>query len=211
MSTRIRRATRSMTDIAQAPFGQRPRPYRPIEVISADQVAAIHDAALKVLSMLGLRVLDPGARERFRTAGAEVAGETVRFDPGFVAERLQTVPQSFTLAARNPAHDLTIGGDLCVYASVGGPAYVMDNDRGRRDGTYEDMCDYMRLVQVLNVVHQEGGGPFEPMDLPAEHPAPRHLPRPDRASGQELADPDARPRPHDGRDRDGGDRARDHA
>lgn len=172
MSVRTRRAPRSVQDIAQAPFGQRPRPYRPVEVISADQVAAIHDAALSVLSSLGMRVLDPGARERLRKAGAEVSGETVRFDPGLVAERLRTVPQRFALAARNPAHDLTIGGDLCVYASVGGPAYVMDNDRGRRDGTYEDMCDYMRLVQVLNVVHQEGGGPFEPMDLPA---STRHL------------------------------------
>ncbi|WP_347310628.1 trimethylamine methyltransferase family protein [Defluviimonas sp. SAOS-178_SWC] len=172
MSARPRRAARSSRDIAQAPFGQRRRPYSPVEVISADQVAAIHGAALKVLSTLGMRVLDPGARERFRAAGAEIAGETVRLDPGLVAERLKTVPRSFTLAARNPARDLTIGGEYCVYASVGGPAYVMDNDRGRRDGTFQDMCDYMRLVQVLNVVHQEGGGPFEPMDLPANT---RHL------------------------------------
>jgi trimethylamine--corrinoid protein Co-methyltransferase len=34
------------------------------------------------------------------------------------------------------------------------------------------MCDYLRLIQSLNVIHQEGGGPFEPLDLPANT---RHL------------------------------------
>jgi trimethylamine--corrinoid protein Co-methyltransferase len=48
----------------------------------------------------------------------------------------------------------------------------MDNDRGRRDGTYAEMCNYLRLIQSLNILHQEGGGPFEPLDLPANT---RHL------------------------------------
>ena len=34
------------------------------------------------------------------------------------------------------------------------------------------MCDYLKLVQSLNIVHQEGGGAFEAMDLPPES---RHL------------------------------------
>jgi len=125
-----------------------------------------------VLAEIGMRVLDPTARQLYAEAGADVADNMVRFDPGMIAERLRTVPQSFPLAARNPAHNLTVGGNVCVYASVGGPAYVMDNDRGRRDGTFAEMCDFLRLVQVLNVIHQEGGGPFEPMDLPANT---RHL------------------------------------
>jgi len=34
------------------------------------------------------------------------------------------------------------------------------------------MCDYIRVVQSLNVIHQEGGCPCEPTDLP---PDSRHL------------------------------------
>ena len=30
------------------------------------------------------------------------------------------------------------------------------------------MCDYIRLVQSLEILHQEGGGPFEALDLPQE-------------------------------------------
>ena len=96
----------------------------------------------------------------------------VYLDPGLVAERLASIPPAFRLEARNPARSLSFGGNSCAFASVGGPAYVMDNDRGRRDGTFADMCAFLKLVQTLNVIHQEGGGPFEPLDLPANT---RHL------------------------------------
>ncbi len=169
---RDRRAPRTTGGLIQQPFGQVPRPYAPIEVISADQTEAIHQSALRVLAEIGMKVLEPRARDLFRQAGAVVQGETVRLDPALVAALLARVPARFTLAARNPAHSLRFGGQDSVFASVGGPAYVMDNDRGRRDGTFAEMCDYLRLIQTLNVIHQEGGGPFEPLDLPANT---RHL------------------------------------
>ena len=158
--------------VPQRPFGQVPRRLAPVEVISADQVEAIHQAALRVLDETGMRVLDGAARERFHAAGARVDDLMVRLDAGLVQERLKTVPASFRLTARNPAHDLALGGADMVFASVGGPAYMMDLERGRREGTLAEMEDYLRLVQVLNVIQQEGGGPFEPMDLPANT---RHL------------------------------------
>lgn len=156
----------------QAPFGQVERLCAPVEILSADQIEAIHQAAQKVLATTGLRVLDATARGHYAAAGATVAGDMVRLDPGLIAERLATVPRGFTLAARNPDRTLRFGGGHHVFASVGGPAYVMDNDRGRRDGTFAEMCDFLRLVQQLNVIHQEGGCPFEPLDLPAHT---RHL------------------------------------
>jgi trimethylamine--corrinoid protein Co-methyltransferase len=158
--------------VPQQPFGQVPRWLGPVAAISEDQVEAIHQAALRVLAETGMRVLDGGARDRFRAAGARVDGLMVRLDPGLVEERLRTVPARFMLAARNPLKSLRFGGNDVVFASVGGPAFVMDLARGRREGTLAEMEDYLRLVQVLNVIHQEGGGPFEPMDLPAHT---RHL------------------------------------
>ncbi len=166
------RGPRQMGAVPQRPFAQTPRLYSPIEVISADQVEAIHTAALRVLAEFGMRILHDPARELFRKAGARIAGNMVYLDPEMVTERLATVPKHFTLEARNPLHNLRIGGSDYIYSAVGGPAYVMDNDKGRRDGTYSEMCDYLRLIQSLNVIHQEGGGPFEPMELPANT---RHL------------------------------------
>lgn len=169
---RKRQADRAMGGVPQRPWGQVERQMPPVRIISDDQVSAIHLAALDVLGRQGLRVLHAPARALYASAGAEVVDETVRLDAGLVAERLKTVPAGFTLEARNPARNLRIGGGWCVYGAVGGPAYVMCNDKGRRDGTFAEMCDYMRLIQGLNVIHQEGGGPFEPLDLPANT---RHL------------------------------------
>lgn len=167
-----RRTPRDTDTLTQPDFRQVPRRYTPIEVLSSDHVQAIHEAALTVLAEIGMKVLHAPARALFAGAGAEIRGDMVHLDPGLIAERLATVPPDFTLEARNPSHNLKVGGDNMIYASVGGPAYVMDNDRGRRDGTFAEMCDYLRLVQSLNVLHQEGGGPFEPLDLPANT---RHL------------------------------------
>ncbi len=98
--------------------------------------------------------------------------DRVRFDPDMVIETIATAPSSFTLRARNPARDLMIGGDKIVFAAVGGPAFCSDLDRGRRPGTFAEQCDYLRIIQSLGIIHQEGGGPFEAMDL---SPETRHL------------------------------------
>lgn len=169
---RTAKTIRVIGDLHQRPFGRVTRPYAPIEVLSADHVSALHEKALLVLSQIGMRVLDDRARSFYASARATVVNETVTFDPALVMQFLRLVPTSFTLAARNPDHDLFFGGTDCIFASVGGPAYVMDNDKGRRDGTFAEMCDYLRVIQSLNIIHQEGGGPFEPLDLPANT---RHL------------------------------------
>ena len=150
------------------------RPYAPIEILSADQLNSIHEAALTVLEEIGIRVLEPRARGFYQRAGAaiDLSDMRVRFDRAMIMGLLRTVPGEFQLVARNPQRNLKVGGRHCIFSSVGGPAYVMDRDKGRRPGTYAEMCDYLKLIQSLNVLHQEGGGPFEPLDLPAES---RHL------------------------------------
>ncbi len=168
------RASRIAGAIAQPPFRQFSMPYRPIEVLGADQVEAIHEAGLTILETIGLRVLEPQARSLYAGAGATVdeAAMQVRLDRHLVMELVARAPASFTLAARNPAHDVEVGGTNGFFSAVGGPAYVADLEKGRRQGTYAEMCDFIRLVQSLNILHQEGGGPFEAMDLP---PTTRHL------------------------------------
>jgi trimethylamine--corrinoid protein Co-methyltransferase len=89
-----------------------------------------------------------------------------------ILEHVALAPAEFTLHARNPAKNFRVGGKHLAFTSVGGPAYCNDLDRGRRRGRFEDACDYLRLVQNLDIIHQEGGGAFEPIELPAET---RHL------------------------------------
>ena len=53
-----------------------------MELLSADQVEAIHETSMTILEELGLRVLHDEGRRLFRAAGADVneADQRVRFD-----------------------------------------------------------------------------------------------------------------------------------
>jgi len=174
MARRNRRARRSATAISQLEWRELRNPYGPTTVMTDEQVQTIIDGALEVLETKGMRFLEPGSHKRLVSAGADVDEETmmVRFDRSLVMEKVALAPSSFELRARNPDRHLQIGDSYLNFASIGGPAFVSDLDKGRRPGTYEETCDYLRLVQSLNIIHQEGGGPFEAMDLPAET---RHL------------------------------------
>lgn len=168
------RERRTAGGIRQLPFSRLVNRYSPIEILSADQVETIIDGALKVLEGRGFRFLEPASREILRRAGAEAIDDagTMRLDRGLVLEKLALAPKEFSLRARNRDRDLHIGGRSLVFASVGGPAFCNDLDKGRRPGTHAEVCDFLKLVQSLNIIHQEAGGPFEAMDLP---PETRHL------------------------------------
>jgi trimethylamine--corrinoid protein Co-methyltransferase len=171
---RSARSERTAGGIAQNPFRQVTYRTAPVEILSADHVEHIHDTAHRILEEVGMKVLSARARAAFAGAGfaVEEASELVRFERAGIEALVAHAPSSFTLHARNPARTVSVGGRHAIFSSVGGPAYCMDLDGGRRAGTHAEMCDFLRLVQSLNVLHQEGGGGFEPLDLPAPT---RHL------------------------------------
>jgi trimethylamine--corrinoid protein Co-methyltransferase len=158
----------------QLPFATVTNRYPPIPLISADEVESIHHASLRLLSEIGMEVMHDESRALLKSAGADVDESTqrVRFDPAMIEEKIRTVPSSFTLQARDPAKNIKVGDGSLIFAATGGPAFAHDIERGRRAGNYQDMCDYIKVVQSLNVIHQEGGCPCEPTDLPADS---RHL------------------------------------
>ena len=79
------------TGIAQLPRRQVRNPYPPMEIFSADEIEAIHQASLAVLRDTGMNFLLPEAVEVLRQAGADIAddGVRVRFDPDKLAERYE--------------------------------------------------------------------------------------------------------------------------
>ena len=149
-------------------------PYAPVEILSADEVETLHRASLRILAEIGVEVLGDRAIDLLVAAGAKVdrATRNARLEPGQVEELVAKAPSSFTLHARNPARNITFGDRHVVFCAVGGPAFVTDIDRGRRPGNHADFLDYLRVIGALDIVHQEGGGPLEPIDLPVPT---RHL------------------------------------
>jgi trimethylamine--corrinoid protein Co-methyltransferase len=152
--------------IRQLPWRQVVNPYPPIEPLSADQIESIHRTSLALLEEIGMRVLLPEARAILKQGGAKVDDSSfvVRFDRGLVEQGVATAPQQFTIHARNPAHDIVMGGRHVNFGTVGGPPHAHDLERGRRPGTLADTIELIKLAHNLNVVHFLSGG-VEPIDI----------------------------------------------
>ncbi|MCH7943308.1 MAG: trimethylamine methyltransferase family protein [Proteobacteria bacterium] len=166
--TTRRRRKRAAGTVTQRPWQRIKNPYKPIEVLSADQIEHIHRASLDVIETLGVDMWSDEGLDIFDAAGAEVdrANRHVRIDRNLIEEAVAKAPAEFTLTPRNPARAIVLGGNNINFAPVGGPGFSTDIDRGRRSGSFADACDLIRLSQCLEVIHLTGGGPVAATDMP---------------------------------------------
>ena len=140
-------------------------PYPPVEQFSADQIEAIHQASLKVLSDTGIKVLSKEARELYRQAGMTlIDNDVVLFDPDLVMELIKLAPEKVTLHGRGEDRDVTIGGNNVGVCTTGGTPNFSDMDNGRRPGSLAALESFCKLAQAYDVIHIIG--PFvEPQDV----------------------------------------------
>ena len=143
-----------------------------LSLLSEDQVDRIHEASLTILETLGIELWNARARELFRNAGALVEGELVRVDRNLIEAALASAPQTFTLTPRNPAKQVTLGGDHLIFGLVAGPPAVHDREGGRRAANIADYENFIRLAHYFNAIHIIGNQVAAPMELPANN---RHL------------------------------------
>ena len=171
---RSARGGRKTGAIGQKPFRQPQRRFPPMEIVSADALEAIHRTALTILEEIGMDFLNAEARSLLKQAGADVRPDSlrVRFDPALIEEKIATAPAEFTLHARNPAHNVRLGGNWLAFPQMASAPNCSDADRGRRPGTQEDFRNLLKLAQSFNILHLTGGYPVEPVDL---HASVRHL------------------------------------
>lgn len=148
--------------------------WAPAELLSVDQVEAIHEASMYILENLGIEVMSPRALDLLRTAGASVdySDRSVRLDRYLVSETLARVPAGFVLRTRNPEREVHLGGNVINFTLVAGPPNVHDRERGRRSGNLQDYEDLVRLAQHFNCITMLGNQVCAPVELPANT---RHL------------------------------------
>jgi trimethylamine--corrinoid protein Co-methyltransferase len=158
--------------VPQLPRRKLKRLFPAMEIVSKDELEAIHHASLRVLSEIGMDFTLPEARGMLKKAGAKVEGERVRFDPAMIEELIASAPSEFTFHARNPENDQTIGGNAITFGTVASPPNSSDMDGGRRTGNYQDYRNFLKLAQYFNCIGLLSGYPVEPIDV---HASVRHL------------------------------------
>ena len=134
----------------------------------------IEDRTDHLLKEVGIEFRgDEQALALWRSAGADVSGPRVRFEPGHLRSIIAaSAPPSFTQHARNPERSVLVGEDTVVFAPAYGMPFVRDLDRGRRYGSLADFENLIKLTYMTPWLHHSGGTVCEPVDLPVNK---RHL------------------------------------
>ncbi|WP_022666884.1 trimethylamine--corrinoid methyltransferase [Desulfospira joergensenii] len=136
------------------------------EYFSGDDIQKIHEATLRVLEKTGIDFKYEPARALMAKAGCRVDGQRV-FIPGkLVEEQVAKAPSHFTLHARDPEKNVTIGKDHIAFMPCYGAPFVNCMDKGRRPGTLEDFNNFAKLAYAIPHMDITGGMMTEPNDIP---------------------------------------------
>ncbi|MDR1308664.1 MAG: trimethylamine methyltransferase family protein [Deltaproteobacteria bacterium] len=137
-----------------------------LEPLSPEQVEAIHQAGVRILTETGVVFDSPRTLDIFRKHGARVDGKVVFLSEGLLEKALDSAPDTYTHRSRDGRHDVVTGHGQrrLVLSSSYGPVNILDPVEGRRPGRLSDYADLVRLSQALDIVNMVGGLPVEPSD-----------------------------------------------
>lgn len=163
---RGRAAEASSTPKRDVNYRQLKNPFPTMDVFSADEIAHMHETALRTLEDLGIKVLLPEARKIFATGGARVdeGNDMVFIGRDMVSAALGAAPRSIQCRAGAHRRDFTLElGSLVFQAGAGAPN-ATDRERGRRPGSASDYIEYLKLTQHFDVF-QMISPQVEPQDI----------------------------------------------
>ena len=142
--------------------------YDRMQTFSPEQLEKIHAASMDILSKTGVAFNDEPAIELFREKGYRVEKNTVFFTEEQLRAALATAPESFTIHARNPEHNLNVGGDDFLFLPAYGAPFIADPDGTQRVGTMADYNNFCRLVQTSPHLDMNAYLMIDPGDVPPE-------------------------------------------
>ncbi len=125
-----------------------------IKYLSDAQVEEIHERSLGILENTGIEVDHEEGLKALEDASAEVDHQArrARIPRDLVARCLETVPEKFTLAARNPEKDCPLVRGGRPYSRNGGGAdYTLDLETGEfRPLMLAEVRGYFKLMDALD-------------------------------------------------------------
>ncbi|GAB6154332.1 glycine betaine--corrinoid protein methyltransferase [Desulfosporosinus burensis] len=130
-----------------------------------EEIEKIKAASLEILERTGVSIDHTVAREVLLAAGAKVEGERVYFPPKLVMEALAKAPRQFTIHARNPSNNVTVGAGDPVLAPGYGAPYVTLASGLRRKATFVDFIKFAKLSGSSANMGISGGVLVEPSDV----------------------------------------------
>lgn len=148
-------------------LGDGPDAALTLERLDAATAAAVHEASMRIVEEVGVRLEHARARSVFEAHGASVDADGVVTAPrGLIEECVEAAPAEFTLHARDPEKSVVVGGEGPPVRAPGyGPPNVRTFGGGRRRARLTDYEDLLRLAQLEDAITCTGYTLCEPHDV----------------------------------------------
>jgi len=121
---------------------------------------------MRILEETGIRIHHEKAIKLLKRNGIRVDGGLARFTEDQLMEWVDKAPESFTLHARNPKYNITIGGGNTEFSPGYGCASIVNRDSSRRPALLDDYKRFLKLVEVSDYFNINGGIIVQPTDIP---------------------------------------------
>jgi trimethylamine--corrinoid protein Co-methyltransferase len=136
-----------------------------MKVLRDVQLQNIHEKTLYLLEKVGIAIKHGPTIELLAEHGARVEGGLVKFPPKLVNDTLALAPDEFLLSGRNRERSVRIGNGSLVCAPTSGEVFVQDMEGGRREGTLQDLTNFIKLCQSSDAIGVTDVAVVDPSDL----------------------------------------------
>jgi len=134
-------------------------------VLTDEEVEAIHQTTLRILSEVGIVLTQPEAREVLTGAGATVRDDRAFLPPDLVERAVAQCPRQVTIRGRG-GQTVVLGDGSLHWHNLGGARDVYDPHTGQcRPAAVQDVRDSARLLDALDNVTTITPF-FTPQDVP---------------------------------------------
>lgn len=139
----------------------------PWKIISDQEIEAIHEATLRVLSEVGIVLDHPQIREQLADSGATLNGARVQLPPDLVEKSIEISTKKVKTRGRD-GKIITLGDGSLHWHNLGGARDVYDPVSGKlHRATLQDLRDSTRLLDALDQATTITPF-FTPIDVPGE-------------------------------------------
>ncbi|MGD1992596.1 MAG: trimethylamine methyltransferase family protein [Anaerolineae bacterium] len=136
------------------------------EVLSPEDIEAIHDTSMELLTNVGVQFPDEEAVAIFKEHGVKTDGSRVFLEEQQVMDAIEAAPGEFAILARDPDKSVVIGDGVPVFAPGYGAPFLVDYEVGKRPPTMEDYHNLAKIVHQLPNQDLSGHLLVEPATTP---------------------------------------------
>ena len=131
------------------------RNFKPLEMLTEEQIQAIHRGTLEVLWVTGVGVEYERALKLFKKNDCRVDYDEkwIRIPPGLVEDCLRRCPSSFHVKAQDPKNDLMIRGNTLYFGPAPGQQTVDLYTWEPRTATKREFYDGVTVIDALGNLH----------------------------------------------------------